>query len=724
VSVPDESESKLEASPELKDHPFDVLGHLRQQPSPATTFQRLKDVLRGYSPVAILCQFTNRFLFVRRGEFHDEASEIHRHHAYIEFLTGLLTSQPFPNGELKQLTAAGCDEIWQLLKDYFGAVQTDMFADALEKTDLAHKLQFDARNHSLMVRGEAYPHQLESMAVGLYAEHDAWFQDTLGFTIRDALLAIETVFRLSAWRRGQVLSSLEGDLEDTKARSDALTLCAEAILGFTVDELAAVSELPILTCTNLLKRLSQDFGYQNSQHPQTFTDPKKAPWDFNTLYERPFVHHEGRYFLFVPPLVRTAIFKTFWFDLQADEHYREIFKAAQGRWLEREVAERLRRVFGPDAVILNPRKADKTRDELCDVLVLYDRNILIVQCKSKGLRHEARTGSDFEALIGDVRKAVVTAFDQGLAARDYLAASDEPVILLEKGESGIRRDLVTGGFLLTVTPVPLQFLTTRLANNESVRDLFPGNEFPWALSLPDLDTLTDVLRSPARFLHYARQRIQVERTPFSLHGDEMDLLGLYLAGHLRTDSPKFEGFTDVMIAGLSGDVAEYIWKKHEEGLAVDPPQPPISREFTQLINDVLASGCFGATDCAMRLLESSGNSHKQLLDGIAEAKSRARRTGKMQRFTAMVAGGGLGVSFLALDSSKDPRNLQRQLECYAIVQKYAERCPTWVALAADVASPRTVDLCMFLSGPWQEDTELERLADQFIPTRARKQASS
>jgi hypothetical protein len=116
--------------------------------------------------------------------------------------------------------------------------------------------------------------------------------------------------------------------------------------------------------------------------------------------------------------------------------------------------------------------------------VLYDRNILIVQCKSKGLRHEARTGADFEALVSDVRKAVVTAFDQGLAARDHLSASEEPVIRLENGEAEIRRDFVTGVFLLTVTPVPLQFLTTRLANNESVRDLFPEMNSPGRSRFP------------------------------------------------------------------------------------------------------------------------------------------------------------------------------------------------------------------------------------------------
>lgn len=177
-----------------------------------------------------------------------------------------------------------------------------------------------------------------------------------------------------------------------------------------------------------------------------------------------------------------------------------------------------------------------------------------------------------------------------------------------------------------------------------------------------------------------------------------------------------------MIAGLSGDVDEYIWKKHDQGLDVEPPQPPISPEFAGLIRDVISTACSGATDCAMTLLDLSGNARKQLLVGIAETKSRARATGKMQRFSAIMAGGELGVSFIALDASKDPDNLARQLECYAVVQKYAERCPTWIGLAADVASSRIVDLCTFQSGPWKPDMELDRLADRFIPTRARKDA--
>ncbi|HEX4228063.1 MAG TPA: hypothetical protein VHZ07_05290 [Bryobacteraceae bacterium] len=100
---------------------------------------------------------------------------------------------------------------------------------------------------------------------------------------------------------------------------------------------------------------------------------------------------------------------------------------------------------------------------------------------------------------------------------------------------------------------------------------------------------------------------------------------------------------------------------------LEPPQPPISPEFAEPIEDVLSTACLGATDCAVTLLDHSGNARKQLLDGFAETKRRVLATGKMQRFSAIMAGGELGVSFLALDSSKDPDHLARQLECYAIV---------------------------------------------------------
>ena len=57
------------------------------------------------------------------------------------------------------------------------------------------------------------------MAVGLYEEHDGWFQQALGFTIREALHAVRVAMGLSAWRRQQVLPQAGGDSGDKSART-------------------------------------------------------------------------------------------------------------------------------------------------------------------------------------------------------------------------------------------------------------------------------------------------------------------------------------------------------------------------------------------------------------------------------------------------------------------------------------------------------------------------
>ena len=67
-------------------------------------------------------------------------------------------------------------------------------------------------------------------------------------------------------------------------------------------------------------------------------------------------------------------------------------------------------------------------------------------------------------------------------------------------------------------------LAARLANTNSALGLFSHDEYPWSLSLGDLDVITQVLSSSAQFLHYMLRRRQVEGTPFHVHADEMDYL--------------------------------------------------------------------------------------------------------------------------------------------------------------------------------------------------------
>jgi hypothetical protein len=76
----------------------------------------------------------------------------------------------------------------------------------------------------------------------------------------------------------------------------------------------------------------------------------------------------------------------------------------------------------------------------------------------------------------------------------------------------------------------------------------------------------------------------------------------------------------------------------------------------------------------------------------------------------------IGVCLLALDSKGDLQNLQRQLEAYAVLQKHVSRCHTWVGMAWDLRSARTVDICLFLSEEWHPDTALDRLVARYLPS--------
>ena len=677
--------------------------------TPEQAFRELEAALTGHDPLDLLTQLSLTYLFVPENEFQGEAADTHRRARGIEFLTGLLLTRPYPAGCEPSVTG-------RTVERYFHAVRLQLMKDSnfSSLSDPARILS-DAKIYSLHVRGEAYPHQFFEWAASQYGEHDDWFRTTLGFTIADAI-TIARAIPLEYARRNY--ESKKRAREEGVARaeefvgqgevvaSDCDTLAVQIgcmlhygnsteLLAFTADELASFSGVTLETCGRLLDRLSQQFGYRNPDFPKTFTDPRSAPWDYNTLHERPLICKDNHYWLVEPTLLPTAIFTTFYFDLMDDESYRATFAEARGHWLEREVEARLQRVFPADSVLLNPRYP--SGDEFSDVVVLHDRKVLIFQCKSKAMRRESRTGEDLEALRTDLSKAVNEAFAQGLRARDYLNANRTPRIIAGDRELTIDRHQVSEIFLVTITPLPLQHFTTRFANHSSALGMFPNGEYPWSLSLACLDVLTELLPTPATFLHYVTRRLQVERTAFLLDGDEMDILGLYLAQGLYFDDNRFAGFNSVSIGGLSGDVDRYVWDKYERGGSPKRPKQPAPPGFDRFVRDVEGLDFPYKTDCAMALLDLSENGRHEFIEGVQRVKSEALVRGKPHRLQTTVGKGKRGISFIAMDARGDSNALLRQVEMQSIKFKENHRCQEWIGFGSDAASSRTVDVALYVA---------------------------
>jgi hypothetical protein len=695
-------------------------------------FHELEAFVADYDPISLLSQLTLTFLFVPENEFQSETSDVFTWQRQIEFLAAFVLVRP--SESTATVDGIALTRLEKLLERYFNAVTRELVFESAGRQETLERdlLLTEARIESLFVRGDAYPHQLYAFAQGLYGPHDGWFREHYGFTIAEGINLSEAIGTEYSGRcdrsheeartearsqadeliaNGQAAEGQRRDLETTIGCALHFGQ-AEKLLAFSAGDLSKSSGVPVQTCQRFLDRMSQGFGYRNPSFPESFTDPAKAPWDYNALNERPIVTHGGRYWLFVPPLLPSSMFSTFYFDLMGDDSYRPVFEKARGIYVEKKTAECLRRVFPPDMALLNP--VYPNGEEMADVIVLHDHKILLLQCKSKTLTYFARIGADFDALRNDLRKAIADAFKQGVRAREYLKGSRAAEFAAEGRRFEIDMKQVNQVHLVSVTAMPFQTLAARLANTNAALGLFPDNEYPWSLSLGDLDVVTQVLDTPAQFLHYVQRRRGVEATPFRLHADEIDYLGFYVSHGMRFDAEEFKGMHAVGLSGFSDDVDRWVYEKFELGRQVDPPRPPMPDAFSDFLRDVELTGDHYRTDCAIALLELSSFGREQFIEMVAQTKRRSIEDKGLHSLSLILKDGKRGFSFLSLHANMDRARLFEQTAAFAMMKKYEARCDEWTGFGWDISSSRVVDVTFFVSQAWAHDAQVERLVRETL----------
>jgi hypothetical protein len=319
-------------------------------------FDELGAFVARYDPIALLSQLTATFLFVPEGEFQGEASEVTKWERWIEFLAGYLLVRSYPIDPISEIDGRVLERIERLLEEYFGAIMRRMAAEATDPAGISEEARVpaDAKIESLYVRGDAYPHQFYNFARHLYEPHDDRFRRNYGFTIGEGVQLSQAIDGLCNYR---VNESLRHAREEARRGAEELTAhqkvteaerreveirmagClhfghSDRSLAFTSDDLHRFSGFPLRTCRDFLERMSQEFGYRNEKFPHSFTDPAMAPWDYNTLHERPIVKRSDEHWLFVPSLLHSALFTTFHFDLLRDEAHLPTYEKARGKFLE------------------------------------------------------------------------------------------------------------------------------------------------------------------------------------------------------------------------------------------------------------------------------------------------------------------------------------------------------------------------------------------------------
>jgi hypothetical protein len=701
--------------------------------TPEDAYSDFKDFVSQFDPIELLSQLVLTCLFTQK-EFLGEATDERRWARLIEFTCGYLVSLPKPQNPKQKFDGSRIEEFESLVKRYFDSFMGTFLTApiASQERPSSDALLRSAQIYSLWVRGDAYPHQFFAYAQELYGQHDAWFVSHLGFTIADAIAIIHSVTaelnrRVNAsadHARETAPLTAEEYLEEAVSRQIsrreletriAIQMhygAAVTLLRFSLDDLIAISGLTAEVCEAFLRRMSQPFGYRNPGFPDTFVDATKAPWDYNTVEERPFIAHGGYYWFFTNPMVASVLFQTFYFDLMADKAYRPTFEKSRGDFVELKVREYMLRIFPQHMVLSNP--CYPNGEEFSDVAVLHDGKILIFQCKAKGLTRDARVGADFGKLRSDMQAAIRSAFDQAVRARVYIRSTDRPSLRMDGLTLNIDGEMITDIYLINVTMMPLLSFVSRFENIEEALGLFPEKEYPFSIGLGDLDIVTQILGTPAKFLHYINRRLALEKTPFGIHADELDLLGFYLSQGMYFDVADFAETNELYLNGFSDEIDEYVHRKYDLMEDSELPHAPTPDGFEDLLSSIEFLSNMYRTDCAIALLEMSGPSRAKIIEMVEKAKVATRNDGRGHSVSMGSPEHSRGFSFMTAVGENSVEAIYEQAASFAMLKKYTERCTQWFGLGWHRDSAKAIDVAMAFHFPWQKDEVMDDLTNRFL----------
>lgn len=700
------------------------------------SFIDLNRLISTFDPVKLLSQIHLTYLLVPENEFHGEDSDQERWLRNLEFLSGLCLSHSYPRTTKKLVDGSGLEEVEKALDRYFKSIETDFLTSGslVEKEEdkeiesiLKHSKLF-----SFYVRGESYQHQLRDIFVSIYSAHDKWFKDKLGFTIDQALHLAESIIseyndrvnserELSLKKAKKYIKSHPQSNLSSEDQKKYLTQVgcyyffgeSDRILSFTLKQFIKFSGYPENVCRSFLTRLSQKFEYRNPKFPNTFKKAKSAPWDYNTLYEKPIISYQGKYYVPLPSLFYEVLYHTFYYDLIGDDQYwnsggSKIYANA----LELKTAEYLERIFPKASIFINPEYPNG--QELCDVLVLYDRYVLVLQDKTKRMQHESLLGKSIEKIKDDIAKGIKSAFDQAIKAKSYLESGKPVKVKVKNGNIIIDSRQISNIYPISVTLDSYQNFTTRFANTNSILKVFDENKYPWSVSLSNLGTITEIIDSPYQFLHYIQRRFTIEKTTFQLMADEIDLLGLYLSRGIYFEDGEFDKYTNASFSGFSDEIDKYLFEKHETSLIPSKPSQKSPPGFDEFLSAVSKLNTPYRTDCAIRLLDLGYKGRENFIKSVESLKERVLSGKNLESFSFVLNERPLGYCFIGMDADNNREKLYKQLYSFAVMKKYTTKCKEWVAFGWDKHGGQLVDIALFFSFDWVKDKEIEKISKQFL----------
>jgi hypothetical protein len=435
----------------------------------------------------------------------------------------------------------------------------------------------------------------------------------------------------------------------------------------------------------------------------------KEVGDFNEVSARPLLPTgRGTVLLFSHYAICEALYESPFFWMLDDKPYRPTAAKNRGAFTEQFAARRLSAVFGREHVYTNVN-LHRGKDIVgeADVLVIYGDRLIIVQAKAKKLTIEARKGNDNQ-LKKDFAAAIQDSYDQGwTCASEMLAGGCR---LVDDNENEIRLpSAIKEVFLFSLVSEhypalafqasqSLKFQTTDVVRPPFVMDVFL------------LDTLSEMLTTPLRFLSYVKLRVAVADKLMS--GHELTVLGYHLRQNLWLD----EKHDLVMLEdSVAQDLDAAMLVRRDNLPGNDTPEGILTKmrgtRYERLIKEIEGRADPATLELGFHLLSMNEDSCRNV-DLILETITRkAQLDGKRHDVTLASNTPPCGVT---LHCNPTPSHEAiTVLETYCAKRKYQQRAAQWFGVS--VSPHGQIQFGVTLNFPWVASEEMNRLTADMKP---------
>lgn len=566
--------------------------------------------------------------------------------SHVELLQALLLREPADALEREPPSPNAIQQVFDLLPAAADAFHLRRLAELKAELSADEKavrvVQEELRIHTQTVRNWGFLSRVISITQRLCEPLDAIFVPKIGLSGVELITLFHHLARrnqrmvnarITRFRSvfskktvSEVIRAYYQCNPGFKDNADSLMAFAEA-QHITLDQikslLLAHSDLSLAEgFTFRASELADEIGLDESRVIQAldhlsmrFGDDAGTPVEYlfmaNPVWLKPVIAlSEKRYFCALPQVFFSFVFPILAEILEGDGAAADEYARRRAAFLETETHAQFINAFPDCEIVKGYTWSDGDTQYESDLLVKIDSHLIIVEAKSGAVSWPALRGAAGRAKK-HVEELLLAPSIQSLRLADRIA---------EVCADTTRCDTLLPHFpfafeeirtvvRLSVTLDDFATLQTTLHHAKDAGWIPAEHPIAPCMLLADLEIVFDVLPSTAHKIHYLRRRADLE-TNLSYKGDELDLLGFYLASGFNIGEAEFSGAAFNLVS-MSSNIDTY-YSAMEEGVQRKKPAPNITKWWSDICKKIEERDFHQWSDVATILLGFSLDQQKKL----------------------------------------------------------------------------------------------------------------